>query len=189
MKNDDLKSISESLSFNSTLIELKLGGNDFDDKGVVCLAHTLARNRSLRSLSLQYTRFETNGFDALADALRVNRTLKKLDVGMCHLPHVDDTTFDFLFDNGVLQLLYVSDTPKYVEQLLDRNRSVDFETVVAPLLFGFCLALAPLQVPPYVQVEIFDRWFDKGPSYIIPLHLKMKLIIGVFESVRKINKK
>ena len=66
--------------FNSTLVEVRLGGNKLGDAGVVDLSRGLGSNHSLQRLELDWNQVSNVGGEALADSLLTNGSLKVLDL-------------------------------------------------------------------------------------------------------------
>jgi len=119
-----------------------------DDEGVPFVETTenpycdivLANKPALHSLVLNDI-FDVPHCRLFAEALRVNYWLTRLDLQLrSRASHKDVEA----------QLLATT-----IDRLLQRNRSLQWRTVHAYLL-DICLAFAPLQLPTYVLLEIFD---------------------------------
>ncbi|XP_014639933.1 PREDICTED: leucine-rich repeat-containing protein 74A [Ceratotherium simum simum] len=74
--------LSQALSTDYRIKTLDLSHNEFSDKGGEHLGKMLAFNVGLRSLDLSWNHFHARGAVALCNGLRANVTLKKLDLSM-----------------------------------------------------------------------------------------------------------
>lgn len=68
------------LEYNSTLVEIRLGGNKLGDAGVKALALGLSSNHALQRLELDWNLISDSGGEALAESLLNNGSLKTLDL-------------------------------------------------------------------------------------------------------------
>ena len=66
--------------YNSTLIEIRLGGNNLGDLGIAALSRGLGLNHTLQKLELDWNQISDKGSEALASALRENGTLRMIDL-------------------------------------------------------------------------------------------------------------
>jgi Ran GTPase-activating protein (RanGAP) involved in mRNA processing and transport len=67
--------------YNSTLTEIRLGGNNLADQGVIALSRDYGLNCiRCRNLSCQWNQISDDGSEALAGALRENGTLGMMDL-------------------------------------------------------------------------------------------------------------
>jgi hypothetical protein len=69
-----------------------------------------------------------------------------------------------------------------LQAALQRNRTVMWQKSLHDTLLEFCLALGPLQLPPYVLLEIFD-WLPLMAH--VRHYPKIKLVEGVHHSRRR----
>ena len=81
MSNEHAQVLAETLKSNSTVTEVDLFNNDFDDEGGVAIAEALQTNRTMASLNISGNYCAEATAIALGAALAVNGTLKKLVVG------------------------------------------------------------------------------------------------------------
>lgn len=70
--------LPNSLITNTSLLELKLEGNQFTDKGLLTLSKVIEVNKTLTSLDLTNNLITDVGIFNLALALEKNKTLKTL---------------------------------------------------------------------------------------------------------------
>lgn len=71
---------SSILEFNSTLTDIRLGGNRLGDAGAEALSIGLSKNRCLRLLELDWNQISDDGAEALASSLRMNEALRVVDL-------------------------------------------------------------------------------------------------------------
>lgn len=70
-----------------------------------------------------------------------------------------------------------------MSECLRRNRSLVWQKALHDKVVEFCLAMGPMQLPPYVLLEIFD-WL---PLMEHVRHWnKIQLIVGMHHSRRRI---
>ena len=103
------------------------------------------------------------------------------------LPYIFPECLDRFYDGISANASILSiDSEKTCTKMLDfvlRNRSIQWQNVRYEVL-DFCLALAPLNLPAYVLLEIFD-WL---PNMALVNHcLKIHLIIAVKNSISKLK--
>lgn len=78
--DEGVASLASALRSNQTLIKLNLDGNNFGDRGAVQLAGALEHNRSITYLALERNKIASRGASAIAKSLSVNCTLERLDL-------------------------------------------------------------------------------------------------------------
>ncbi|KJE92014.1 hypothetical protein CAOG_03051 [Capsaspora owczarzaki ATCC 30864] len=78
--NADAKAVAEAIKVNTTMTELKLGGNLIADVGARAIAEAVRANCTLTVVDLAENRIGDAGARAFAETLKVNNTLTKLDL-------------------------------------------------------------------------------------------------------------
>ncbi|KJE92022.1 hypothetical protein CAOG_03058 [Capsaspora owczarzaki ATCC 30864] len=78
--NADAKAVAEAIKVNTTMTELKLGGNLIADVGARAIAEAVRANCTLTVVDLTENRIGDAGARAFAETLKVNNTLTKLDL-------------------------------------------------------------------------------------------------------------
>ncbi|XP_004363847.2 hypothetical protein CAOG_03008 [Capsaspora owczarzaki ATCC 30864] len=78
--NAEAKAIAEAIKVNTTMTELKLGGNLIADVGARAIAEAVRANCTLTVVDLAENRIGDAGARAFAETLKVNNTLTKLDL-------------------------------------------------------------------------------------------------------------
>ena len=98
-------------------------------------------------------------------------------------PECLDRFYDILSANASIVSIDAETTHTKMLDLVCRNRELQWVFIHSGLL-DFCLALAPLNLPVYVLLEIFD-WL---PNMHLVNHVKkIHLIIAVQNSIRKLS--
>lgn len=81
--DDAMEAIALSLAINSTLVHLRLPGNELSEKGMQLLGEALGSNVRLATLMLDENRLGPRGVQGLLAGLRKNRTLTALSLSRC----------------------------------------------------------------------------------------------------------
>jgi hypothetical protein len=71
-----------------------------------------------------------------------------------------------------------------VQRILQRNSAIVWSKV-HPALVDFALAIAPLELPLYIALHIFDFWFEGGSR--VSEYLKVQVLSGVLSSRRRLK--
>jgi len=71
---------SSIFEYNSTLVEVRLGGNQLGNDGIVALSEGIKNNHSLQVIELNWNQISDVGAVALATALRTNGALRVVDL-------------------------------------------------------------------------------------------------------------
>jgi len=185
--------LAETLKTNNSVKEVWLYENQIGDGGAKAIAAMLKVNKSLLAVYLQSNSvfvlstavlslangIGNDGAKAVADALESNFTMQDLCIGL----------------NRVTNYIHCR-----IEAYCNRNKQLKWKFVHAYLL-DICVALAPVRLPPYVLLEIFD-WLptpkpvkcdeyetdlNKSCMQSVPHISKINLIVGVQQSTNKIR--
>jgi hypothetical protein len=148
---------------------LELRENDLDDTSIVSISEVLADSTSIRFVDFGLNPISDNAYSWCMNIWQRNYTVCSLKI---HHPGVW----------GVIRG-YTS-TVLTLENYIERNRSLLWHNVHSQLV-EFYLALAPLGLPTYIMLWIFD-WLS--PMTIAPEHnhvRKIRLLEGLVVSRRK----
>lgn len=98
----------------------------------------------------------------LCHVLRHNRTLRSLNVAQTvHNVHFPELTAEldrynfFISQFGYWHGIAENDT-KYLRRILERNASIVWQKAWHDRIVAFCVSLAPIHLPAYVLLDIFD---------------------------------
>ena len=78
-----MEAIAQALAVNSTLLELRLPGNELSERGMQLLGQALGSNVKLATLKLDENRLGPRGVQGLLAGLQKNRTLTALSLSRC----------------------------------------------------------------------------------------------------------
>lgn len=148
--------------------------------------HVLQRNTTLQRWYLCETLSKANLASFVGVLSRDNFTLLSVSPNYCFCSDIAT----FVDEDKVDQCCFVGrdvydntdHSMPILQAALQRNRTVMWQKSLHDTLLEFCLALGPLQLPPYVLLEIFD-WLPLMAH--VRHYPKIKLVEGVHHSRRR----
>jgi len=185
---DDQKlfAISKMLTNDKNIEMLDLSNNTFGDQGLGYLCDALIQNKTLQVLNLSFNDITEQGYMQLARTLGKNKGLKAVlaipnDYSVL-TPDVLDEFVKYLKNNTrlvALQLEIVYRDPR-INAILERNADLDWPNIKKAIA-DIAIGLYPLDIPPYVVLEIIDNMGYK--------HLPEIKKIEILQKVQRFTKK
>jgi hypothetical protein len=171
--DSDIERLCEALVSHGGVRELNVAFNCLGNRGVLALAQA----SQLHTLDVSCNNDVTSS-EALARVVVANRRLTALRAS--HLDVADQSALVAAVARSTtilnVNLGWKCAEQALIDQHLARNAAIQWR-VVKPLLLDVCVAMAPLLLPAYVMLEIFDRL---PLMDLVNQKLKIDVIIRVF---------
>lgn len=185
MTDDDYRNVLNTVKTNHHINWLKMYNDNFivtrDYEPIILTV----RDGYINSLILENLRISDFELPAITKIINMNK-LTYLNITPNYLSKDGLVSLmETIKNNHVLINCYISYSDKYdVKDIMVRNRQLTKQSVHVDLL-NFVIAFAPLNLPPYVLLEIFD--WTSSYLHLYHHHFKIGLIVSILASINRLR--
>lgn len=187
----DMELLTQAVTVNSTIQKLNLQGalDDLENTEIAQSWHQcLCNNTAIETVDFTFNKSDVFANDYFATLLSRNNHLKHVYIDYTISQRHITPLLNVL--NSIYNIVALSKSSAMIDarfgQLLARNRSLVWQQSLHQKVLEYCLAMASLQLPPYVLLWIFE-WLPL--MHLVSHHKVIRLIETVVKSIVRVDDK